>query len=75
MTLSHGQAAVERCFIVNNNVVTQNMNTETVILRKVIKDYMLSNKVDAATIEADKSLLNAAGSATRKWRQALADEQ
>ena len=75
MTLSHGQAAVGRCFSINNNVLTQNMNTENVIARKVIKDYMLSNKLDAATIEIDKSLLKAAGSASRKWRQALADKQ
>ena len=51
------------------------MNTENVIARKVIKDHMLSNKLDAATIEIDKSLLKAAGSASRKWRQALADKQ
>ena len=36
---------------------------------------MLSNKLDAATIEAEKSLLKAAGSALSKWRQALVDKQ
>ena len=75
LTLSRGQAAVGRCFSINNNVLIQNMNTENVIARKVIKDHMLSNKLDAATIEIDKSLLKAAGSASRKWRQALADKQ
>ena len=75
LTLSHGQAAVERCFSINSNVLTQNMNTETVIARKVIKDHMLSDKLDAATIEVDKSFLKAAGSASTKWRQALADKQ
>ena len=63
LTLSHGQAAVERCFSINNNVFIQNMNTEIVIVRKVIKGHMLSNKFDAATIEVDKSLVKAAGSA------------
>ena len=51
------------------------MNTETVIARKVIKDHMLSNKLDASTIEVDKSLLKTAGSASRKCSQVPADKQ
>ena len=37
LTLSHGQAAMEWCFGINNNVLTQNMNTETVTARKGYK--------------------------------------
>ena len=51
------------------------MNTETVIARKVIKDQMISNKLDVATNEVNKSVLKAAGSASRKWRQAHAGKQ
>ena len=75
LTLSHGQTTVERCFSISNNILTQIMNTETVIARKVIKDQMISNKLDVATNEVNKSVLKAAGSASRKWRQALAGKQ
>ena len=75
LTLSYGQGAIESCFSINNNVLTQNMNRETVIARKVMKDHILSNKLDTATIDVDKSLLKVAGSASTKWRQALADKQ
>ena len=66
LTLSHGQTTVERCFSISNNILTQIMNTETVIARKVIKDQMISNKLDVATNEVNKSVLKAAGSASRK---------
>ena len=38
------------------SVLTQNRNTEVVIARKATKDHVLSNKLDAATIEVFKSL-------------------
>ena len=44
------------------------MNTRTVIARNVIKDHMLSSKLDATTTEVNKSLLKAAVSASREWR-------
>lgn len=74
VTLFHSQVAAERRFSINNNVLTQNINTGAVIGRKVIKNPMLSSQLDAATIEINISLLKADGSASRKWRQVLADK-
>ena len=42
LTLSDGQATVEQCFSINNNFLTENMKTETVIARKFVIDHMLS---------------------------------
>ena len=58
LTLCYGQTAVGRCFSISNNILTQNMNAG--------KYEMLSNKLDTASIEVNKSLLKAAGSALRK---------
>ena len=66
LTLSYFRTARKQCFSINNNILTQNMNAETVTARKVIKDHMLLNKLDAATIEVNKILLKAAGSTSRK---------
>ena len=63
LALCHGQTAVGRCFSISNNILTQNMNTG--------KYEMLSNKLDTASIEVNKSLLKAAGSALRKWDRHL----
>lgn len=72
VTLFHSQVAAERRFSINNNVLTQNINTGVVIGRKAIKNHMLSSKLDATTIEIINSLLKTDGSASRKWRQVLA---
>ena len=40
-TLSHRQAAVERGFSINQQVINQNMKGETVIARRFINDHMI----------------------------------
>ena len=45
LTLSHGQAAVERSFSINKSVVDVNMKEEFIVARKTIKDHMLLNDI------------------------------
>ena len=40
LVLSHGQANVERCFSVNNNVLKFNMSENSIVSRKLIIDHM-----------------------------------
>ena len=42
ITFSHGQATVERGFSTNKEVLTANMSEETLINRRLIKDYLNS---------------------------------
>ena len=42
LTISHGQASVERGFSYNNTVLKTNMSPETVIAKRIIKYHMLS---------------------------------
>ena len=50
LILSHGQASVERSFSVNKSILGVNMKVESIVARKVIRDHMLSNKVQPHTI-------------------------
>ena len=43
LTLSHGQAAVERSFSLGNALLNYNMSEDSIKAKKVIKDHMLSN--------------------------------
>ena len=44
LVLSHGQAAVERGFIVNNKVLNVNMREISITFRKLITDYISRHK-------------------------------
>ena len=43
--LSHGQANVERCFSVNNNVLKCDMSEKSIMSRKLIIDHMKSHNL------------------------------
>ena len=51
LTMSHGQAAVERGFRHNKAILKTNMSPETAVSKKMIKDHMLSFKLKPHTIE------------------------
>lgn len=43
LTLSHGQASVERGFSINKSVLEVNMKAESIVARKLIRDHMIKN--------------------------------
>ena len=51
LTLSHGQAAVERGFNHSNYVLQPNMTPNTIISKQLIKDHMLARWLEPRTIE------------------------
>ena len=58
LTLSHGQAAVERSFSVNKSVVDVIMKEESIVACKNIKDHMLSNDIQPYMIEISNKMIN-----------------
>ena len=59
LIVSHGQAAVERGFSLNNSLVKINMSQETIISHRIIKDNLLANDLKAHTIEVTSALIKA----------------
>ena len=57
LVLSHGQANVERCFSVNNNVLKCNMSEKSIMSRKLIIDHMKSHNLLPQSFLITKSLL------------------
>ena len=58
LTLSHGQASVERGFS-QNNLIQVKMSPDTIISKKIIKDHMLANNLKPHTITIDWSIIKA----------------
>ena len=67
LTLSHGQAAVERSFSINKSVVDVNMKEESIVARKTIKDHMLSNDIQPDMVEVSNKIINFYCSARQKY--------
>ena len=58
LTLSHGQAAVEKSFSINKPVVDVNMKEESIVACKTVKDHMLSNDIQPDMIEISNKMIN-----------------
>ena len=71
LTLSHGQAAAERGFSVNNNIIQTNMYAKAIISKRFIKDHMLANGLQLHTIEITKALTLFAKPTWRRKRKKL----
>ena len=67
LTLSDGQASVERSFSVNKSVLDVNMKEESMVARKVIRYHMSSNNLQPHTIEISKAMINSYKSARQKY--------
>ena len=46
LTLSHGQASVERGFSINKSVLKVNMTEESIVSKKLVGDHMIANKLE-----------------------------
>ena len=71
LTLSHGQASVERGFSFNNFSVKTNMTPATIISRRTIKDHLTANVLKPHTVEITSSLIKASSSARQKYMDEL----
>ena len=71
MTLSHGQASVERGFSANGAVVEQNLNEKSIAARRLVKDHMLSNNLQPYNIEISNKMIINVKSADQSYRSHL----
>ena len=58
LTLSHGQADVERGFSQNKTLLQQNTKEDSISSETVIKDHMLANKLQPYCIEITNKIGN-----------------
>ena len=51
LTLSDGQASVERSFSVNKSLLVENLATKSLIAQRIVYDYMKVSNVSAEDVE------------------------
>ena len=71
LTLSHGQAAVERSFSLGNALLNYNMSEDPIKAKKVIMDHMLSNDREPHTIHISNQLFRSVSMARQKYQTFL----
>ena len=57
LTLSHGQASVERGFSENNTVLAQNMKVESIVARRLIKHHLVSSCLKPQAIDITNEMM------------------
>jgi hypothetical protein len=75
MTLSHGQASVERGFSQRNAMLKDNMKTDSMNSRRIIIDHMRSNEIGPESIAITNKLLLSVKSARLKYEEAKLKEK
>ena len=75
VVLSHGQANMERCFSVNNNVLKCNMSEKSIMLWKLIIDHMKSHNLLPESFPITRSLLQFVRSFWQRYAQYLRERE
>ena len=57
LTLTHGQAAVERGLGINNSLSKVNISEQSLICKKIVRDHLISNQSKPHTVPITNQLL------------------
>ena len=71
LTLSHGQAAVERGFSLGKSNLQININEESIVAKKVIRDHLLANKLDPHSYQVCNKLILSCNTAYSRYKASL----
>ena len=75
MTLSHGQAASERGFSTNKNLLVENLHEESIKRQRIVIDHMESNNLDAFEVPIDQKLIKSVKGSHAKYVSDLAEKK
>ena len=75
LVLSHGQAAVEHGFSLNDKLLVENMKPESLIAQRCIKDFMLANNYSAHTVLITKKLMDNIKSSSQRYKAYLEEQR
>ena len=75
LTLSYGQASVERRFSVNKAIMTNNISTDSIVWKHLVRDCMLTNNLKPHTPQIISNSKVAFKSACQKYQPTLKAEK
>ena len=75
LIMSHGQASVERGFSLNDSMKQTNIAPETIISKRLIKDYILANKITLDKVDITRDMIKAYTKSYMLYVQHLEEER
>ena len=75
LCLNHGQAAVERGFSVNKNLLQVNMTEASIVPQRMIYDHMISKDLQPQTLSMTKGLLQSVRTARSRYDENLNEKR
>ena len=75
LTLSHGQAAVERGFSLSNSLSIVNISEKSLVYKKLVKDYLLSNQQEAHSGPITNQLICSVAAAHQKYKESSKEKR
>ena len=75
LTLSHGQATINRGFRANKTILKENKDRESMICHCYIKDYMNANNLIPHEVKITDPMISSVKSARKEYEQHLEDLQ
>ena len=71
LTLSHGQASVERGFSINKSVEKVNVTEESIVSKKLVRDHMIENELEPHTVPISNQLIRSVSCAHQSYKESL----
>ena len=75
LTLSHGQADVEHGFSLNDKLLIENMQEQSLILQRIVKDHMLSSSYNPHNIPISRDLMKIVDNSCPLYKIALKEKR
>ena len=75
LTLSHGQADVERGFSLNDKLLVENMQEQSLISQRIVKDHMLSSSYKPHNIPISRDLIKSVDNSCSLYKIALKEKR
>ena len=69
LTLSHGQAAVERGFRNNNSLSKVNISELSLVCKKIVRDHLISNQLKPHTVPITNQLMRSVALVRQKYNK------
>ena len=73
--LSHVQSDAERGFSINNNLLVENLKTESLTAQRSVQDFINASEVSVDKMEIDNVLIKNCKAANSMYKHALEDKK
>ena len=75
MVLSHAQAVVERGFSLNDEILIENVKSESLITQRCVKDFMIANNYSSYNVPITKKRMENVKSSSQRQKAYLEEQK